>query len=109
MENDVQRLWDAIEADRKVTLANSAKLDSVLERFDEIHHELMGDGQPGMRQRLTKLEVEFQSCRMMHTAERNGDLRAVALSRSTRIAIWTVAITVVVNITSVLLHAFFSG
>ena len=114
-EDEEIRVWQAIERNNINTVQNGVKLDTAVSVLAEIKHELFGNGQPGMRARLTRAETQFENCRLAHErqmeelhrlirAEREEWKRENQVSKTVKTMIGVAIGTGVINIAIAAFH-----
>ena len=107
MNNEDQaRLWEAIDEVRRTSIRNGEKLDNLAAAIDRVGISLFGNGQPGMRERLFKIEEKFGACQAAHREERDEIKQSSKLSRSTKLAIWLAVGAGLVNLATIAIHAY---
>lgn len=90
--NDLRAIWAKIDETHDSTIQNGAKLDGLAKDLERIAAGLYGNGQPGLRERVFKIEKKCEECeqRWQHCQE-NDRLKA-QLGVQWRVAILTGAI-----------------
>lgn len=102
---DIERLWRAVSEAREATIRNGEKLDSLVCSVEKMSSSLFGNGQPGLRERIFKIEERFSACRQAHDEEREEIRQASRLTRGTRIAIIVAIVAGAFNLATIAIHA----
>jgi hypothetical protein len=104
--DEMTRLWEALDEVRQTSTRNGEKLDTLVVAIDRMGISLFGNGQPGLRERLFKLEASVIACQSTHREEREETKLVSRLSRSTQLAIWLAVGAGLFNLATIAIHAY---